>query len=214
VLYTQLADSAFNLPLVAVIGDRPLATAVVAANLAATAARQPRATLLVDTDFAAHSVSAVAHVAPAPGLADVLDQRIEWPETIAAMIAARDRTVDILPSGVAFTGSRALDDGAVAALRHELARLGRRYETVIVNIPASRDGTAPAAAGVDMAIVCACVGRTRLATLAELVERVAAGGTTIRGLVLWEMADPARPAPGAVRSRAVTPTASPATLAT
>ena len=157
----------------------------------------------------------MGHVPPAPGLADVLDQRIEWPEAISAMLAARDRTIDVLPSGVASTGSRALDDGAVALLRHELAHLGRRYETVIVSIPASPDGSAPAAAGaVDMAIICACVGRTRLATLAELAARVVAGGTTIRGLVLWEMADPARPAPGEMRTRAVAPTVPPATLAT
>ncbi|HET7564524.1 MAG TPA: hypothetical protein VFJ96_05990 [Gemmatimonadaceae bacterium] len=195
-LFAQLADSAFNLPLVGVVGDRPLATAAVAANLAATAARQPRATLLVDTDIETHTLSAVAHVPSAPGLTDVLDERIEWPETIAAMIAGRDRTVDILPSGLGFAGSDALD-GALVVFRAELAHLARRYETVVVNVAAARGGHPNAlASAVQQAVLCVCVGRTRLDTLATLVARLDAQGVAIRGLVLWEMAEPAQSAAG------------------
>lgn len=189
-LYAQLADSAFNLPLVGVVGDRPLSTAAVAANLAAVAARQPRATLLVDTDIETHAVAAVAHVASAPGLTDVLDERVEWPETIAAVLVGRDRTIDVLPSGMGFAGMSALD-AAVDAFRDELAHLGRRYDTVVVNIAAPRGGAPPAlASAVRTAVVCACVGRTRLATLATLIARLEAQGIGIRGLVLWESPEP------------------------
>ncbi|HEX6964294.1 MAG TPA: hypothetical protein VF166_00760 [Gemmatimonadaceae bacterium] len=195
-LYAQLADSAFNLPLVGVVGDRPLATAAVAANLAAVAARQPRATLLVDTDIETHGVSVVAHVASAPGLTDVLDERIEWPETIVAMLAGRDHTIDVLPSGLGFAGVDALD-GALVVLRTELAHLARRYETVVVNLAAARSGHPPAlASAVPMVVLCVCVGRTRLETLATLVARLDEQGVAIRGLVLWESPEPVWPAAG------------------
>lgn len=190
-LYTQLADGAFNLPLVAVVGDRPMVCAAVAANLAAAAARQPRGTLLVDTDRDARSGALVMQVPVAPGLADVLVNRLEWPAVVHTVQVGRDCTVDVLPSGAA-AGAVPLD-ATLEAFRHELTRLGRRYEAVIVNMPAVQGVVPAAVAGVENVVLCTSVGATSVATLRALAEGVAAHGARVRGLVLWEMEEPALP---------------------
>jgi Mrp family chromosome partitioning ATPase len=189
-LYAQLADSAFNLPLVAVVGDRPMVTAVVAANLAAVAARQPRATLLVDADVEMHSASTVAACASAPGMADVLEQRVDWAEAVATIIVGRDRTLDVLPSGTSGAGPAAFH-GAAEAFGQELAHLGRRYDTVVVSAPVPAAGGLPISVGTaGTLILCVRAGRMRLSALSALSTALAARGTPVQGIVLWAMDEP------------------------
>jgi Mrp family chromosome partitioning ATPase len=191
-LYIELADHAFDLSAVTIVGDHPMVTAVVAANLAAVAARQPRATLLVDTDAETHAVAAVTRVRHTPGLTDVLELRLDWSEAITAMVVGRDRTMDVLPSGVAASAPGGVDDGAPEMFRVAMAHLERRYDTVVVSAPASST-TTPATVG--PVILCARVGRTSIAALTALATGVTARGASVQGLVLWDMSDPPAPAP-------------------
>jgi Mrp family chromosome partitioning ATPase len=189
-LYTQLAAPSFKLPLVAVVGDTPAVTATVAANLAAAVSRHARSTLLVDTDFETHSVASVMRLRAMPGLADVLTRRLAWPEAIVSALVGRERTIDVLTSGTP-TRTEALH-AAVEEFNRELTHLARRFDTVVVSAPSSRRGTTPAfVSAVGPVVVCVRVARTKIATLRQLAAALEAHGATVRGLLLWEVDDPA-----------------------
>lgn len=202
-LYTQLANSRFDLPLVTVIGDAPLVTATVAANLAATAARQARTTLLVDTDVAAHPVADVVRTRPTPGMVDVLARDIDWPEAITSVVVGRDRTMDVLPSGVLERGAPGAATGD--ALARTLAHFTRRYECVVVSAPAPRSGDAQlvvSAPDAGAVIVCVCTARTRVAAFRTLLDSLRAREAPLRGIVVWDRNDPIPHTPAPTRDPA------------
>jgi len=194
-LFTQLADPSFNLPFAVVVGDVPLVTATVAANLAATVARQVRTTLVVDTDFQAHSVAAVTRVRPAPGMAEVLAERTEWAEVVRSVVVERSRTIDVLAGGM--FGAAGAPEGLGTRLAHTLARFTRRYECVVVNAPLARSAMMPPAVAstAGPVIVCVCLARTPVGTLRQLMDALQASGTTVRGLVIWDREEPVASAP-------------------
>lgn len=188
-LHTQLADRSFELPLVAVLGDSPVVTAVVAANLAAAVARQVRTTLLVDTDFETHSLATITRVPHEPGLAGVISGEVEWASAVSAVVVDRDRTMDVLPGGS--FGSTPAARGTDAGLAGVLERVARRYECVVVSMPISRHGTIPIPSGERMpAVVCVRTGRTRVLGLAELMTTLRSHGAAVRGVVVWDRDDP------------------------
>jgi Mrp family chromosome partitioning ATPase len=193
-LHTQLADRSFELPLVAVLGDSPVVTAVVAANLAAAVARQVRTTLLVDADFETHSLATITRVPREPGLANVIVGEIDWPAAVSSVVVDRDRTMDVIPGGsfgLLPSGRRRRLDAADAGLADILERVSRRYECVVVSMPISRHGTMPIPTSARMpAVVCVRTARTRVLGLAELMSALRAHGAVVRGLVIWERDDP------------------------
>lgn len=188
-LHTQLADRSFELPLVAVLGDSPVVTAVVAANLAAAVARQVRTTLLVDTDFETHSLATVTRVPREPGLAGVISGDLEWASAVSPVVVDRDRTMDVLPGG-SFGSARSApgtDEGVASVLE----RVVRRYECVVVSMPVTRHGTIPIPASARMpAVVCVRTGRTRVLGLAALMAALRSHGAAVRGVVVWDRDDP------------------------
>ena len=198
-LHTQLADRSFELPLIAVLGDSPVVTAVVAANLAAAVARQVRNTILVDADFETHSLATITRVPQEPGLAGVIAGEVEWASAISAVVVDRDRTMDVLPGG-SFSSAqsgerrgkgRRKDAAEDAGLASVLERVARRYECVVVSMPISRHGTMPIPASERMpAVVCVRTARTRVLGLGELMSALREHGAAVRGLVVWEREDP------------------------
>jgi hypothetical protein len=193
-LYFQLADAIARLPRIAIVGDDPATTAAVAANLAAAAAHTARNVLLVDTDFDTRSASAALLVRDVPGLAEVLARRVMWTDALTASLVGRDRIVDVLPAG-AVKGGAALSS-ASAALRAELDRLARRYDSLIVSAPASQRGAVgAAAAATGDVIIVARVGRTAIRVLQRLLVETRDTGARVRGIVLWEGDDPVLRAP-------------------
>jgi hypothetical protein len=152
----------------------------------------------VDADVETHSASTVATCASAPGVADVLEQRVDWAEAVATIVVGRDRTLDVLPSGTPGAGPAAFHN-ATEAFGQELAHLGRRYDTVVVSAPVPVAGGLPIAAGTASTLVlCVRAGRTRLSALSELASAFAARGTPVQGIVLWAMDEPRA---GGVRRR-------------
>jgi tyrosine-protein kinase Etk/Wzc len=193
-LYHRLADVVARLPRMAVVGDDAAVVATVAANLAAAAAHAARSAVLVDTDFDLRSVAGVLHVRATPGLADVLAGRVDWPAAVVTALVGRDRTINVLPAG-AVRGAAPLA-AAADALRREVDRLTRRYDTVIVSAPAARRGSVgAAAAAAGEAVICARVARTPVRTLRRLITEVRDAGATVRGVVLWDTDDPVLRAP-------------------
>jgi Mrp family chromosome partitioning ATPase len=189
-LYLSLADAASNLRGVAITGDEPSVVATLAVNLAAAASQQARHALVIDGDVTVHSVSAALHVPPAPGLTESLTDEAEWPEVIVHAVVGRDRTIDVIPAG-----RRARTNEVTArSLRDAVARLARRYDTVVLSAPWLREvpleRTVSAVPGI---VIVARTGRTTAVGLKRLVAAIAEAGGSVRGVVVWEAPDPAIP---------------------
>jgi hypothetical protein len=188
-LHAQLAGRSFDVPLVAVLGDSPMVTSVVAANLAATTARQVRTTLLIDTDFDTNSMATVTRVPAEPGLADVLAGQVEWSAAISSVTVGRDRSMDVLPGGS--FGRLPAPIGGDAELARVLEHVTHRYECVVVSVPVSRRGTLPIPTSKTMpAVVCVRTARTPVPALVQLMAALRWHGAPVRGLVIWDRDDP------------------------
>lgn len=197
-LYGQLADSGFDLTVIAIAGDHPFVTVSVAGNLAAIAARTGRSTLLLDTDFVVQPVAKMMGVAATPGVADVLAHRLGWAGAISSVLVSRGRSIDVLPSGVLAGTLQAVAE----EFGGEVERLSRRYETVVLSASTPEQGTVMAAAGaVGEVVVCVRRGRSTHASLRSLLAGLESGGARMRGLVLWDRGDPVPGGGGWVVSR-------------
>ena len=189
-LYFQLADGAANLPRMAVLADHAGVAIAVAANLAAAAANQARSAILVDVDMATCAAASLLRVRAVPGLADVLARRVGWPEAIVPALIGRDRTIDVMPSGSCRPAPAPVV--SVEQLDTEVSRLGRRYDTVVLGAVSDQRATAISAArSVGGAIVCVRLGQTPIGELRQLMADLRAAGVESRGVVSWEMDEPA-----------------------
>jgi hypothetical protein len=163
--------------------------AVVAMNVAAIAADEARSTILIDTDALVLPVAAALRCHAEPGIADILRSHIDWAEVTTQTMAGRNRTIDVIPSGISPTP---LDPAAVTDLfRQEAPRLARHYEAIVVvasleHVVAGLGGALP----VPDVVVCARVGHTRLADLRAALDGIRQGGGTPIGVVLWDSVPP------------------------
>ncbi|MGQ0640265.1 MAG: hypothetical protein ACT4P6_05755 [Gemmatimonadaceae bacterium] len=172
--------------LVAVVAEQPVLAAVVAANLAAMFANEPRETLLVDAILDDECVAQVLGIHSGPGLGAVIENRRRWSEVLSQIATGRDEAMDVLPSG----RPRGLPGRAEAeVLIREVERSARRYDvTVVVISPNAAYRTRPGRA----VLLCAQLQRTRGRRLARLAAGMRDEGAEIMGVVLWEGDAPAR----------------------
>jgi Mrp family chromosome partitioning ATPase len=172
--------------IVAVVAEQPVLAAVVAANLAAMFANEPRETLLVDAMLDDECVAQVLGIHSGPGLGAVIENRRRWSEVLSQIATGRDEAMDVLPSG----RPRGLPGRAEAeVLIREVERSARRYDVTIVVIPPNaayrmRPGRA--------VLLCAQLQRTRGRRLARLAAGMRDEGAEIMGVVLWDGDAPAR----------------------
>lgn len=189
-LYLSLADGASNLRGVAITGDEPAVVAAVAVNLAAAASHQARHALVIDGDVTVHSVSAALHLPPAPGATESLTGEAEWPEVIVHAVVGRDRTIDVIPAGRRLRAKEALS----RSLRDAVARLARRFDTVVLSAPWLREVPLERiVSAVPGIVIVARTGRTTAGGLKRLVAAIAEAGGSVRGIVAWEAPDPVIP---------------------
>jgi tyrosine-protein kinase Etk/Wzc len=189
-LYLSLADGASNLRGVAITGDEPAVVAAVAVNLAAAASHQARHALVIDGDVTVHSVSAALHLPPAPGATESLTGEAEWPEVIVHAVVGRDRTIDVIPAGRRLRAREALS----RSLRDAVARLARRFDTVVLSAPWLREVPLERiVSAVPGIVIVARTGRTTAGGLKRLVAAIAEAGGSVRGIVAWEAPDPVIP---------------------
>ncbi|MGQ0712665.1 MAG: hypothetical protein ACT4PJ_02915 [Gemmatimonadaceae bacterium] len=189
-LYLTLADAASNLPGIAITGDEPAVVATLAVNLATAASHQARHALLIDGDVTVHSVSAALGIRLAPGVTESLVGEVEWPETILPATVGRGHSIDVIPAGRRFNASEI----ASRQLGEAVARLARRYDTVVLSAPWLREVPLEITVSALPAIVIvARTGRTTAVGLERLVGAVRTGGGVIRGLVAWDAPDPVIP---------------------
>jgi Mrp family chromosome partitioning ATPase len=130
-----------------------------------------------------------------PGLRDVVDGRVSWPEATQHATIGRDRVIDVVPSG---SGYSVEDTGRVSdLLRRDAARMARHYDTIV--IVASSDATfsgLPGALPMHDVIYCARLGITRHADLRKAIQSVRLAGGNPLGIVLWNDAEPMAVAAG------------------
>lgn len=192
--YLHLARTGASRLVLTVVSADPNIAAVVAMNVAAIAADEARSTILIDTDVKSATIAAALRCHAEPGLADVIQQRIDWSEVTTQTMIGRDRVIDVIPSGIVPTG---LDRGVIANLfRQEAARLARHYEAIVVvgDVATAEAGLAGALPVPD-SVICARAGHTRLSDLEAAISAVRHGGGVPAGIVLWDAAPPALPTP-------------------
>lgn len=166
--------------------------AVVAMNVAAIAADEARSTIIADTDARTAPVAAALRSHAEPGLADIIQHRLDWAEVTTQAPVGRDRFVDLIPSGIAPNG---LDAAGVTDLfRQEAARLARHYEAIVVvaSIEQAMAGL-PGALPIPDTVICATVGKTRIADVNAAIDKIRAAGGNPLGLVLWDAPPPSLP---------------------
>lgn len=187
-LFAQLADPSDNLPLLSIVGEDALTTAVVAANLGAIAARHVRNVLVIDTDVERQSLSSVTRVRATPGLLDVVAGRVEWAAAVRSVVVDRDRTLDVLPSG-AF-GAHGAMDSMSADVTQVLEHVGRRYDCVLLSAPLSSTGDLSLTATLGSPVVVVRRARTRVRSLNGLAGLIRDRGSQIRGILMWNRGEP------------------------
>lgn len=187
--YLHVARAGATRLSLAVVGEETGVAAVIAMNVAAIAADEARSTVLIDTDAHAVPLAAVLRCHAEPGMADIVRSHIDWAEVTTQTMAGRDRTIDVIPSGLS---PAPLDPAAVTHLfKQEASRLARHYEAVVV--VATLEQAAAGLVGalpVPDAIVCARLGYTKVSDLRGALESVRRGGGNPLGVVLWDSPPP------------------------
>ena len=192
-LHLHVSATGSVLPIVTVTGDNADIVATVAANLAVASAYEARTTLLVDGDLGNGAVSGVLRIPPEPGLATVIAERADWAEAIHAATVGRDRSLDVIPSGVWPMG-KAVSAHGTERVRRDLGRLAARYDfTVLVADEAHAERAATSMLPGPDVILVARAGHTRIAWLAGAVEGLGGAGERVRGIVLWDAEPPRVP---------------------
>ena len=193
-LYLHLAASGASLPFVTITGEDPETTAVVAANVAAAAAADARSALIVDADMKSALLARVLQVRRSPGLGEIVTQLRSWAEAITTKIVGRANAIDVVTAG---SGATEVPGQLAATLRHDLRRLTRRYDLVVLladvrHVAGGERSILPAPDVVHVART----GRSPLFGLAADVNAMRAAGTRVRGVVLWDAEPPAMPVSG------------------
>lgn len=187
-LYLHLAASGASLPFVTITGEDPEATTVVAANVAAAAAADARSALIIDADMNASLLARVLQLRRTPGLGEVVTGTNSWAEVITTKLIGRSHTIDVVTAG---SGATDVPPALASTLRHDLRRLTRRYDLVVLlaevgHIAGGERSILPAPDVVHVART----GRSSLFGLAADVKAMRAAGTRVRGVVMWDAEPP------------------------
>ncbi len=186
-VYLTIATVGSNTVMVTVTGDSPAIAAVVAVNFAAIAADEARATILIDTDSAASSVTAALRLRGSAGMSGVVNDSAEWSDVRRTARLGRDRTIDVVPSGTGALPAEAVSD----LLRRESARLTKRYDAIVlVSSPEQAAAGTPLALPVPDVIYCVRAGQTTIAALRQALAEIEGAGANVRGIVLWNAPPP------------------------
>jgi tyrosine-protein kinase Etk/Wzc len=192
--YLHVARAGASRLTLTLTGEDPGIAAVVAVNVAAIAADEARSTIVIDTDSHASSVAAALRIHAEPGVADILGRSLEWAEVTSQAVVGRDRTIDVVPSGLS-----PLDHAPSAItelFRHDAARLARHYEAIVIVAPLEHTKAGlPGVLPIPDTILCARVGHTRIANVQSALDGIRAAGGTAVGVVLWDAPPPALATP-------------------
>jgi Mrp family chromosome partitioning ATPase len=189
-----VAPPSSALLILTITGENSLIAAIIASNLGLLAAEEARNVIVIDTDGQSSPVSSALRLHPEPGLRDIVDGRVGWPEATQHVTIGRDRVIDVVPSGAGYS----VDDANRVSdlLRRDAARMARHYDTVM--IVASREAAfsgLPGALPMHDVIYCARLGFTRHADLKRAIQSIRLAGGNPLGIVLWDDVEPVAIAP-------------------
>lgn len=184
-----VAPPASSLLMLTIAGESSAVAAIIAANLGAVAADEARNVIVIDTDGMSSPVASALRIKAQPGLDDIIDGRIGWPEATQHATIGRDRVIDVVASGtgIPLPDAREVSD----LLRRDAGRLARHYDTVV--IVASKELTLSGLPGVlpmHDVIYCARLGYTRHADLKAAIQSIRLAGGNPLGIVLWDDVEP------------------------
>ena len=192
--YLHVARAGASRLMLTVTGEDTGIAAVVATNVAAIAADEARSTIVVDTDSVTSPVAAALRIHAEPGFADIIERRLEWAEVTGPAMIGRDRTLDVIPSGLS---SAARNPKQITELfRQEAARLARHYEAIVIvaTLEQAKAGL-PGVLPIPDTILCARVGQTRIEDVRKSLDGIRQAGGNPVGIVLWDAPIPAHPTP-------------------
>jgi Mrp family chromosome partitioning ATPase len=154
--------------------------ATVAVNLAAAAAREARAVLLVDLDQRHRLVASMLRVADRRGMSEVLSGDAEVLEVLRDYAVGRDVYMTVLYGGQ--RAPRTVTAERRMVVHEDLERLASRYDlTVIVGDESVTAGGALLPTG-DV-ILCTRIGVTPNSWLSHSAHQVRAGGQRVRAVL-------------------------------
>jgi Mrp family chromosome partitioning ATPase len=192
--YLHVARAGASRLMLTIAGEDTGVAAVIATNFAAIAADEARSTVIVDTDSRTSPVAAALRIHAEPGLSDILDHRVDWTEAMSQATVGRDRTIDVVPSGVSANVRNPAE--VVALLKAEAPRLARHYEAIVVVATVAQTAAGlPGSLPIHDTILCARVGYTRIANLQAALDAVRTTGGNALGIVLWDAPPPSLPTP-------------------
>ncbi len=192
--YLHVARAGASRLMLTIAGEDTGVAAIIATNFAAIAADEARSTIIIDTDSRTSPVAAALRIHAEPGLTDIQDRRIDWPEATTQATVGRDRTIDVIPSGVSATIRNPAE--VAEMFRKEAARLARHYEAIVIVATVAQTAAGlPGALPIHDTILCARVGHTRIANLQAALEAVRSTGGNALGIVLWDAPAPSLPSP-------------------
>jgi Mrp family chromosome partitioning ATPase len=195
--YLHLSRSRARHLLVTVVAEDPIIAALVATNLAAIAADEARAPLVIDATAPSSPVASVLGITARAGLSDIVSGRSEWADSTVIATLGRGRQIAVVPSG-----RDAVESGALCgAVRRDAERLIRHYDAIIVaTTPPHACAGLAAALPITDTILCVRAAHTFTRDLVAYTEALHLTGATIIGLVVWDTELPPRHASGATRA--------------
>lgn len=164
---------------VRIVSDQPILGSTLAINLAAAAARESRATLIVEPPARTSMLAMVLRQNKPRGLNDVQQGRAGLREVVTEVPMGRDVAVDVLFSGTSTSSAPTVANRS--EINEEIRRAAGRYDlTLVVGDPAVEIGIP----NYDI-IICARLGSTSLEWLSRTMQQARGGNHRLRAVLLW-----------------------------
>ena len=179
---------------VRVVGDTAILSATVGINLAAAAAREARATLLIDADSEERLATSLLHIAPKKGVAESTAAPDQLRSRIVRTKVGRDQYIDTLFAGA--QRKRASAESAPQpeqqqAFHDELQLLANEHDLTVILAPSTGDSGAALLPSVSDAILCVRLGATSLRWLMRSTVQLRHSNLRLRAVLLWAARAPA-----------------------
>jgi hypothetical protein len=183
--YLHVEQSAATPDIVAIIGDDADVSAIVAMNLAAIAADDARAVLVIDAAGRSEAIRSLLTFSTPAELSDVISGRRSWHDSTAHVFVGRDKTVDVLTGSVAAAGAPLME-----LLKRDSHQLGKYYDAIFV--VGSLD-LVPAVAEADAiggAVITATIGFTPLSRIVDAIAAMRQNSRQVFGAIVWNGSPP------------------------
>ena len=190
-LHVTLTGFGDTTRVVRVMSDSALLTATVGINLAAAAAREARAALLVDADSQSHLANSLLGITNASGIVEAMSVPSTLPSHIVRVAVGRDQYLKALFQGGSKSRKNekhtatAHDDAArLTEFEQQFRELAKEADLTVVLVSNEADKARPWLPPSDV-ILCARLGSTRLNWLMRSVLHLRASGIRLRAVLVW-----------------------------